>query len=253
MTAVRRELHVVSVLGFFVALIAFGLWFLWSQLVISVSTDRMYFDPTDPDDLAVVAERVGRQTLTWGIILAVAVVVVVVSVRAHRGGWIWLGIVLAGMGVLVLIAASASWFSFTAEPHDDSQPPLTPAATGVPTRDAAYTEMQRMITASLAAVRDQTNAFGGGPLTTDDVRISAESCNVEGTLLSADFTFFTEEPTAAEDILTVWDSAGYQPNGALQTDIRYSSLLPVAKMVLDDTSTVNGHVRMQIVSQCTKG
>lgn len=227
MTACRGALRVLAVIAYVLIVVLLVVWFLVARFVMAVSTDTTYFGV---DDTAVVAGRLVGVAIIAGCGVLFAVVVGAVAARRRRGGWLFLGIMTAAMCGYIILEAAMSWLSFTAELRGGSQSQPAPPATDMPpTRDAAYTEMQRMITASLAAVEDQRSAAGGGPLITDDVRISAELCNGEGNLLSADFTFVTGGPTAAEDILAVWDAAGYQPRSASQTDIRYSSTLPIAK------------------------
>ena len=59
-----------------------------------------------------------------------------------------------------------------------------------------------------------------------------------------------DNAVSLERILAAWTAEGYASDRAIQIDIRYSESLPVESLSIRDSSTIDGMIWMQILSQC---
>lgn len=131
----------------------------------------------------------------------------------------------------------------------------SPAPTTRPLETTA-SDMRTMIARSLAAavgpVRDASGAVIDATEQTPRLAM-CEATSDSGRFSDAtlDLAFRTDDNAAsARKILAVWDAAGYLSDRAMHEDIRYSTTLPVAKMSLRDTTTIDGLIHMQVTSRC---
>lgn len=123
-------------------------------------------------------------------------------------------------------------------------PPVTAAAV-----DA---DMKALIDASLSAAAETVVDASGAPVDMSALPISATPCTEgAGTQRGVRLEFRTDDNARAlERILEVWDRAGYEKDRAMQEDIRYSESLPVARMSIRDTSSVDGMIHLSVTSVC---
>ncbi|MBZ4487678.1 hypothetical protein LQ938_02505 [Microbacterium sp. cx-55] len=129
-----------------------------------------------------------------------------------------------------------------------------PPAPATPTYDAdeARAGLQNMIAASLEAAVGPVRDSSGGLLDPAELSVVATACGEDGSRSGLGFTFATaDNGSSLARILQVWDAEGYSPDQAMQEDIRYSDALPVEKMSIRDSTTIDGLIHMQLSSQCS--
>lgn len=132
------------------------------------------------------------------------------------------------------------------------EPAPPPSPPPVYSTDEARAEIAEMVAASLAAAVGPARDARGTPIEPQAVRLVTTACGDTGTRIGAGFEFATDDNAASlTRILRVWDAAGYSPDRAMQEDIRYSETLPVEKMTIRDSTTIDGLIRMGIASQCS--
>src|SRR5690606_11102060 len=80
---------------------------------------------------------------------------------------------------------------------------------------------------------------------------SRVACSGGGARASLRFEFeAADNATSVARILEAWDSAGYDADRAMHEDIRYSDTLPIERMSIRDTTSIDGLIHMAITSQC---
>ena len=89
------------------------------------------------------------------------------------------------------------------------------------------------------------------PVTVHQTPVSAVPCGEVGSRLTVDLAFRTGDNAAsATRILAAWDRAGYLPDRAMQEDIRYSTELPIERMSIRDSTSVDGMIHLTLESAC---
>ncbi|QKJ19715.1 hypothetical protein [Microbacterium hominis] len=198
-------------------------------------------------------------TLAVALIIACAITVLAAFLRSTP--WIVVGGVcgiLLGLTQLGVAAANSEMDALasrareavgsatTAEPLPRAEP--EPKALTVP---EARAELARMVDATLEAAQGPVVSDTGAPIDPDDVEIRSTACGETGARLGATLTLRTSDNSASlARILAVWDRAGYLPDRAMQEDIRYSTTLPLERMSIRDTTTIDGLLRIGIASAC---
>lgn len=129
-----------------------------------------------------------------------------------------------------------------------------PPAPAKPTYDPdeARAGLQDMVAASLDAAVGPVRDSSGGLLDPAELSVVSTACGENGSRSGLGFTFATaDNGSSLARILQVWDAEGYSPDRAMQEDIRYSDTLPVEKMSIRDSTTIDGLIHMQLTSQCS--
>ena len=81
--------------------------------------------------------------------------------------------------------------------------------------------------------------------------MAAAPCGEVGARLTVDLTFRTGDNAASlVRILAAWDSAGYMPDRAMQEDFRYSTELPIERMRIRDSTTIDGMLHLKLETAC---
>ncbi|MFK4760715.1 hypothetical protein ACI3KS_07250 [Microbacterium sp. ZW T5_45] len=136
-------------------------------------------------------------------------------------------------------------------------PPPTPTPTPTPTRavvrqDQIVDAVRTMIAASFDAAGGEVRDATGNELDAATLSVPLAPCDVPGTeRAEVSLQFATaDNARSLTRILEAWDDAGYLPDRAMQSDIRYSETLPVAQMTIRDRTTIDGLLHMTITSAC---
>jgi len=117
---------------------------------------------------------------------------------------------------------------------------------GVP--PAGISEMAEL---SLASAVEPVRTADGEAVDPAALPRASTPCGEDGSASSLSLAFQTGDNAASlERILSAWDAAGYLPDRAMQQDIRHSSTLPVEKMTIRDSTTIDGLIHMEIIGQC---
>lgn len=113
-------------------------------------------------------------------------------------------------------------------------------------------DMREIVEDSLAAASGAVVDASGTPIEASTLSLSAAPCaEGPGTRRELQLEFRTDDNTRSiERILAVWDRAGYERDRAMHEDIRYSETLPVARMSIKDTSSVDGLIHLTSTSIC---
>lgn len=141
----------------------------------------------------------------------------------------------------------------TRAPHTPM--PSGPAATLPPVsdvtlsaaRDALTERASATLAAAVAPVRDAAGAApNAGALSPEET-----SCDAGGARLALALDLTTGDNAASLDrILAEWDDAGYSRDRAMQEDIRYSDSLPVERLSVRDTTTIDGRLHVRMTTRC---
>lgn len=128
-------------------------------------------------------------------------------------------------------------------------PPVDDAPATVASIDEALRERLR---ASLNAASGTVVDAAGTPIDPAAVSISSIPCpDQPGTRREMQIDFRSEDNARSlEQILEVWDQAGYEKDRAIQEDIRFSAIEPVARMSVKDRSSIDGLIHMTLHSVC---
>lgn len=131
--------------------------------------------------------------------------------------------------------------------------PTSPSAEPDPvTVKAIDRDLREMIGASFAAASGAVVDASGAPLDASTLPISSAPCtDAPGTRREVQIGFRTgDNARSLESILAVWDEAGYEKDRAMHEDIRYSEYLPVSRVSLKDTSSIDGLIHLASTSVC---
>lgn len=133
--------------------------------------------------------------------------------------------------------------------RDPSPSPLTPP---VYSTDEARASLEKMMDASLAAAVGPFWDTSGNAIDPQEYTAVSTECGDNSARIGVTVEFTTADNAASlTRILQAWDAAGYSPDRATQEDIRYSDTLPIEKMSIRDSTTIDGLIRMEITSQCS--
>lgn len=132
------------------------------------------------------------------------------------------------------------------------EPSPTPSTAPVYSIDEAAAGIADMTALSLASAVGPVYDTAGSLLDPQRVETVSTACGDDGARIGIGLEFETADNAASlARILQAWDSAGYAPDRAMQEDIRYSTTLPIEKMSIRDSTTIDGLIRMQLTSQCS--
>ena len=129
-----------------------------------------------------------------------------------------------------------------------------PAPPVVPVYDIRdlHKGIREMAAVSIAAAVGPVVGSDGEPIDPEAITPVSTTCDEGGTRGGVALEFTTADNAGSlAGILSAWDAAGYSPDRAMQEDIRYSESLPVYKMSIRDSTSIDGLIRMQIISQCS--
>lgn len=152
--------------------------------------------------------------------------------------------------VIVDRVPSCGYAPTSLDTRPGSTEPTTPTEVLTPTSvDAAIDQLPDD---SLAATAGTPVDASGTPIGASTAERSLVPCvDGSGVQHHVDLEFRTDDnATSVAQILGVWDDAGYEPDRAMQEDIRYSETGPVARLTMRDTTSIDGFVRMTITSAC---
>lgn len=135
------------------------------------------------------------------------------------------------------------------DPTPTPSPAPTPAATSPEQIEDA---VRTMIAASFDAAGGEVRDATGIETDAGTLSIPFASCDVPGAeRAEVSLQFATaDNARSLTRILEAWDDAGYLPDRAMQSDIRYSETLPIAQMTIRDRTTIDGLLHMTITSAC---
>ena len=161
------------------------------------------------------------------------------------------GVAVAGHQVEALAARAVAAVGSTPA---IAVPPPPPSVADQHTVAEAREEMLRMLSASVAAAAEPVTNEGGAEPSIDDSLLGSVACGDTGSRVVASVTLKTGENAASlRSILSVWDAAGYLPDRATQEDLRYSTTLPIERMSIRDTTTIDGFLHLSVESACAVG
>ncbi|PRB25331.1 hypothetical protein CQ037_14900 [Microbacterium sp. MYb50] len=145
-------------------------------------------------------------------------------------------------------------------PQCGLRPGADPFADPIPTRPSAEpatapaveSDMREIIGASFAAASGTVVDASGAPLDASTLSMISTPCTEgAGTRREVQIGFRTDDNTrSVERILAVWDQAGYEKDRAMHEDIRYSETLPIARLGIKDTSSIDGLIHLTSASVC---
>lgn len=109
-----------------------------------------------------------------------------------------------------------------------------------------------MIAASFDAAGGEVRDASGVDLDAATLSLPFAPCDVPDSTRAEVALEFTTPDNARSltRILAAWDDAGYLTDRAMQTDIRYSEDLPLAKMAIRDSTSIDGMLHMAVTSAC---
>ena len=130
--------------------------------------------------------------------------------------------------------------------------PASPSAPAPATAASVDDEMRELVGASFEAAAGTVLDASGAPLDVAALPLSSAPCTTApGTRHEMQLDFRTDDNARSlDDILAVWDRAGYEQDRAMQEDIRYSEGRPVERMSIRDTSSVDGLLHLTVSSVC---
>lgn len=203
------------------------------------------------------------QGALWSVVgLTLTVAYALVGARMRRRRWMWVGVACSVLFAFTLLFVTVSGpaqldrlvgRATAAVRNGPAVEPIPPRETPPPqfTAQSVRPAIQEMAAVSQAAAV--------GPVTdANDVAVSlaaivpmAVACGDSGSEASVQLDFRTgDNAQSLHRILAAWDSAGYAPDHAMQEDLRYSATLPIAKMTIRDSTTIDGLIHMNLVGQC---
>lgn len=131
-------------------------------------------------------------------------------------------------------------------------PPPTPPVPPVYTIDEVRDGLEEMVAATLAAPIGTVHTAAGDPIDPQGLAVITTECDDGGSRVGVGLEFKTADNAASlARILQAWNSAGYSSDRAMQEDIRYSDTLPIEKMSVRDSTTIDGLIHMAITSRCS--
>jgi hypothetical protein len=234
-------------------------------IIVLFGVSAGYADPDTPAAWArTIAEAVGALSVgvtvsTIGLIVAATASVVFARAR-HRTG-LEVAALCAGMFAATLlfaaiggsaqlrdIAARAEAAAVEVGPIPVPWPTPTPEPL---TLAEANSDLRRMVELSLSAAVGPVVGADGLPVDVGLMIPETSACGETGTKLSMTLSVRTDDNAGSlERILAAWTAEGYASDRAIQIDIRYSESLPVESLGIRDSSTIDGMIWMQILSQC---
>ncbi|MDR7187603.1 hypothetical protein J2Y46_000419 [Microbacterium sp. BE35] len=194
------------------------------------------------------------------VALVVTCVIAVAGAFARRTSWSVIGVVCSGLLALAIVGVGVSGQVESLVARAVSAVGNAPAVAPIPspspapdplTVDDARQEMLAMFSTTIDAAAAPVTTADGSPLIVDAAQLQAAPCGEVGSRLALTTELATADNAASLDaILAAWDAAGYLPDRAMQEDIRYSATLPVERLSIGDTTTIDGLLHVSIQSAC---
>lgn len=205
------------------------------------------------------AKSAGSAILSITLILACAIIALAVWRRSV--GWLVAGSVsgLLLCGSLLLVAwgdDNVEKLTEMAASAIGNTPAILPQGGTTPAPDPltvtqARDEITRMLHATIEASTPPLRTPEDAPVTVHQTPVSAIPCGEVGARLTVDLAFSTgDNATSLARILAAWDTAGYLPDRTMQEDIRYSTELPIERMSIRDSTSVDGMIHLTLESAC---
>lgn len=134
------------------------------------------------------------------------------------------------------------------DPAPPSPTPTPPAALSLRNAEESLRDMAgRSLVVAVQPVLDAS----GASIDLDAAQPVSVDCEEGGARLTRSLDFITgDNGRSLEQILALWDGAGYLPDRAMQQDIRYSETLPIERMSIRDTTTIDGLLHLVITTRC---
>ena len=261
----RAVQHMALVGGAVVAVLSVGLICLFVAFVVVFGVSTGYSAPdTAAGWAAAIAEAIGVLSFgitvsTIGLILAATVSVTLARTRHRTGrnGAALCAALFAATLLFAVIGGSAQLRDIAARAEAaavEVGPIPVPWADPTPetlTYAQAHSEVSKMVRLSLDAAVGAVVAADGRPVDAGVIIPEMSACGEARTKLSVTLSVRTEDNARSlQRILAAWTAAGYATDRAMQSDIRYSDSLPVESLTIRDSSTIDGLIRLQILSQC---
>jgi hypothetical protein len=205
--------------------------------------------------------------LTW--CLLTSAVVTTIAGLARRRAWVGTGLATTTLLAVVLSVGTAHAHSAldaamvradrtltdaaALEPPPAPIPPPTPDPPPPPpsvaeTADGVRDMIAKTFDASVGPDKDDR----GVTLAADDTELVATRCDGELVSPGVVLRFQTNDNRSSlVHILSAWDAAGYQPDRAIQADLRYSDQLPIERMEIRDRTTTDGMLHLVIQGRCS--
>ncbi|WP_141932094.1 hypothetical protein [Microbacterium sp. SLBN-146] len=237
----------------------------WSALVALLGVGGGYDDPSTAagwiEELNGSAQLLLRTTTLLAICVFVTFAVAIGGAHLRRSLSTVMGIVCSILltAALLVVTSAAGQLDAFAQRGTDAVG-NTPAAirgwsdtSAEPalTIEQARADMLAMIEGSLAAASPPVIGQDGLAFITDPSMLRAEACGDSGTRYTAAIDVSTSDnPRSVAAILARWDSADYLADRAMQEDIRYSATMPVERMSILDSTTIDGLVHIDLQSAC---
>jgi len=234
-------------------------------LVALLAGDAGYSDPVTAGGwLRVIAASTWvllHTSATLAVALLVTCLITVIGGLRRYVGWTVTGGVCSALLALALVAVSFGGDQVRAlvdrataaiggTPVVAPLPSPTPSPEPLTVDEARAATVDMLSVTIAAAVMPVTTADGYPPIA-DASQLQAAPCGESGVRSAIAFELSTGDNAASlPAILAAWDAAGYLPDRAMQEDIRYSATLPVERMSIRDTTTIDGFLHVSIQSAC---
>lgn len=234
-------------------------------LFVMLSGDVGYDKPvTAAGWLEEIAEAASAKSAASAILsMTLLVVCVIIAIAIWRRSVEWLaaglvcGVLLSGsLGLVAWGDDNVDRLTEMATSAIGNTPAIMPPGGTTPAPDPltvtqARDEITRMLHATIEASTPPLRTPEDAPVTVHQTPVSASPCGEVGARLSVDLAFSTGDNAASlVRILAAWDSAGYMPDRAMQEDIRYSTELPIERMSIRDSTSVDGMIHLTLESAC---
>ena len=234
-------------------------------LFVMLSGDIGYNEPVTAagwlEEIAEAATAKSAASAILSITLILACAIIAIASWRRSINWLAAGLV---SGVLlscslVLVAwgdDSVDRLTEMAASAIGNTPAVLPPGGTTPAPDPltvtqARDEITRMLHATIKASTPPLRTPEETPVTVHQTPVAAAPCGEVGARLTVDLTFRTGDDAASlVRILPAWDSAGYMPDRAMQEDFRYSTELPIERMRIRDSTTINGMLHLKLETAC---
>lgn len=261
-TAALRVINALAILTLIVGTIALcGA----TVLFVMLSGDIGYNKPATAagwlEEIAEAASAKSAASAILSITLILACAIIATAVWRRSVNWLAAGLVSAVLlsGSLVLVAwgdDNVDRLTEMAASAIANTPAILPPGGTTPAPDPltvtqARDEITRMLHATIEASTPPLRTPEETPVTVHQTPVAAAPCGEVGARLAVDLAFSTGDNAASlVRILAAWDSAGYMPDRAMQEDFRYSTELPIERMRIRDSTTIDGMLHLKLETAC---
>lgn len=261
----RRIRRIAAVSGAVLAVVVAMIICLFAAVIVSFGTTTGYSPPNTTVQWLTLIDSATR-ALVWGISLSMvglivgATVTVVLARTRHRKAFGVAMLCSALFAVTLLFSAiggATQIQALAAGAAGEAQesvflPVPWPSATPEPISLAdAESGIRTMVGLSLESAVGPVVLADGSLIDGTQIIPDSATCAAGGTQLSVTLSARTGDNAGSlGGILAAWTDAGYASDRAIQTDIRYSNSLPVESLSIRESSTIDGLIHLQILSQC---